>query len=39
MEFKDRMNLLDDLTRKIIIVGRVRNVETAREIARRWLNY
>lgn len=39
MEFKDRMNLLDDLTRKIVIEGRVRNIETAREIARRWIKY
>ena len=39
MEFKDRMELLNDLTRKIVVQGRVRNPELAREIARRWLRY
>jgi len=39
MEFNKRMDLLEELTKKIFLMGNVRNRQLAEEIARRWLKY
>ncbi len=36
---KDRFQLLNELTRKIVIQGNITNKTQAREIARRWMRY
>ncbi|MBS1266258.1 MAG: hypothetical protein MAG795_00225 [Candidatus Woesearchaeota archaeon] len=36
---KDRFKVLDELTRKIVVKGRITNKTLAREIARRWMKY